>query len=43
VIGPEVAKELVKAFLSASFSPEPRFQRRADKVKNLEKQFGDKQ
>jgi ribose 5-phosphate isomerase B len=43
VIGPEVAKELVKAFLSASFSPEPRFQRRADKVKNLEEQFGDKQ
>lgn len=42
VIGPEVAKELVKAFLSASFAPEARFQRRADKVKHLEEQFGDK-
>jgi ribose 5-phosphate isomerase B len=39
VIGPELAKELVKAFLSATFTTEPRFLRRADKVKALEKRF----
>ena len=39
IIGPELAKELVKAFLSAQFSDEPRFHRRADKVKRMEKEF----
>ena len=36
VIGPEVAYELVHAFLSAAFSGEPRHQRRLDKVNAIE-------
>ncbi len=38
IIGPEIAKELVRAFTSASFSTDARFQRRLDKVLALEKQ-----
>jgi ribose 5-phosphate isomerase B len=37
VIGTELAKELVRAFLSASFQLEERFQRRAEKVHRLER------
>jgi ribose 5-phosphate isomerase B len=36
IIGPELARELVKSFLSANFSPDLRFHRRANKVKALE-------
>ncbi len=39
IIGPELAKELVKAFLSARFCEEPRLIRRAEKVKLLEENF----
>jgi ribose 5-phosphate isomerase B len=38
VIGPELAKEILRAFLSAAFLPEPRFQRRLDKLLRLERQ-----
>lgn len=37
VIGLELCKEILSAFLSASFIPEPRFQRRLDKLNQLEK------
>lgn len=37
VIGTELAKELVRTFLSASFQSEERFQRRAEKVYRLER------
>jgi ribose 5-phosphate isomerase B len=36
IIGPEVAKELIKAFLQARFSGDERFVRRLGKVKKLE-------
>ncbi len=36
IIGPQLAEDLVRAFVEANFSPEPRFQRRLDKVKALE-------
>lgn len=36
VIGPEVALELVRAFLAATFSPEARHQRRLEKIRLLE-------
>lgn len=36
IIGPELAKELITAFLSAKFSQEKRFQRRFLKVQRLE-------
>jgi ribose 5-phosphate isomerase B len=36
VIGPELAKELMAAFLPAQFSAEERHQRRVDKIKKLE-------
>jgi ribose 5-phosphate isomerase B len=36
VVGPELAREIVKSFLAASFSPDQRFHRRAGKVKILE-------
>lgn len=39
VVGPELAKEIVKSFLAAHFIEESRFIRRADKVKRLEDQF----
>lgn len=40
IIGPEVAKELVKSFLQARFSGEERHARRLSKVKALEDQLG---
>jgi RpiB/LacA/LacB family sugar-phosphate isomerase len=40
VIGPEVAYELVHAFLGAEFSGEPRHQRRLDKVNAIEARYG---
>ena len=36
VLGIELAKELVEAFLRARFNPTERFQRRVDKIKSLE-------
>jgi ribose 5-phosphate isomerase B len=39
IIGPEIAKELVVAFLGARFSEDQRFIRRADKVRLLEEKF----
>lgn len=39
VVGPELAKEIVKSFLSAQFCEDPRFLRRAEKVKRLEDRF----
>lgn len=40
VIGPEVAYELVRAFLGAEFSKEARHQRRLDKVLAIEARHG---
>ncbi|MFZ4083048.1 MAG: ribose 5-phosphate isomerase B [Pirellula sp.] len=37
VIGPELAFEIIKAFLGASYSPEPRHARRLDKIESIEK------
>jgi ribose 5-phosphate isomerase B len=37
IIGPELAKELVKSFLGARFSGEERHARRVGKIKKLEK------
>jgi len=39
VIGPEVARELVQAFVGAEFSGQERHRRRLDKVMALEKRF----
>lgn len=36
IIGPEIAKSLVQAFLGATFGTHPRFQRRLDKVLAIE-------
>lgn len=36
IVGPELAKEIVKAFLGAVFSPDARFHRRFAKVKAIE-------
>ncbi|HEX7475126.1 MAG TPA: RpiB/LacA/LacB family sugar-phosphate isomerase [Dehalococcoidales bacterium] len=36
VLGIELAKELVGAFLNARFNPTERFQRRVNKIKSLE-------
>ena len=38
VIGLELAKEILQSFLSASLIPDPRFQRRLDKMLQLEQQ-----
>jgi ribose 5-phosphate isomerase B len=38
IIGVELAKEILRAFLSASFIAEPRFQRRLDKLLRVENQ-----
>jgi ribose 5-phosphate isomerase B len=38
IIGVELAKEVLRAFLSASFIAEPRFQRRLDKLIRVENQ-----
>jgi ribose 5-phosphate isomerase B len=37
IVGPALAKEIVRAFLGAEFSGEDRHQRRVDKVRELEK------
>ena len=39
IIGPELALELVRAFLGARFSGEERHQRRLDKVKAIERRY----
>jgi ribose 5-phosphate isomerase B len=39
VVGTELAEELVKAFLTASFSGEKRHRHRLDKVQAIERQF----
>ena len=36
IVGPDLAKEILTAFLSAAFQPEPRFQRRLDKLLQVE-------
>jgi ribose 5-phosphate isomerase B len=36
VIGPELAFEIIKAFLGASYSPHPRHARRLDKIESIE-------
>ena len=41
IIGIELAREVASAFLSAEFAPEERFQRRLDKVLEMESRFGD--
>jgi ribose 5-phosphate isomerase B len=38
IIGVELAREVVNAFLQASFLPEERYHRRFDKVRSFEKQ-----
>ncbi len=38
IIGVELAKEILHAFLSANFLPEPRFRRRLEKLLKLEQQ-----
>ncbi|MBM3942523.1 MAG: ribose 5-phosphate isomerase B [SAR202 cluster bacterium] len=38
VVGIEVAREVVRSFLSAKFIPEPRFQRRLDKLIAVERE-----
>ncbi len=38
IISIELAKEILEAFLSASFVPEPRFRRRLDKVLEVERE-----
>lgn len=40
VIGPELAKEVVRAFLGARFSEGERYRRRLDKVRALEESSG---
>ena len=37
VIGPELAMEIVRSFLTARFSPQPRHQRRVDKLLDLQR------
>ena len=38
IIGVELAKEILHAFLSANFLPEPRFRRRLEKLRKLEQE-----
>ena len=40
IVGIELARELTGAFLSAAYVPEERFQRRLDKVLDMETRFG---
>ena len=40
IVGIELARELTGAFLSAAYVPEERFQRRLDKVLDMESRFG---
>ncbi len=39
IISEELSKDVVKAFLEASFIPEPRFQRRLNKLLDIEKSY----
>ena len=39
IIGPELARELVKAYLSAHFTNEERHRRRLEKTRELEKRY----
>jgi len=39
IIGPELAVEIVKAYLAASFSNEERHQRRFGKIQTIEKEM----
>jgi ribose 5-phosphate isomerase B len=39
IVGSEVARELVKAFITAKYTGEERHQRRLDKVLDMEKDF----
>jgi ribose 5-phosphate isomerase B len=39
IIGPELARELVKAYLSAHFTNEERHRRRLEKTRALEKRY----
>jgi ribose 5-phosphate isomerase B len=39
VIGPELAKEIVRIFLSATFSGAERHVRRLGKIEDIEKEF----
>ena len=39
IIGEELSKEVVKSFLEARFIPEPRFQRRLNKLLAIEKNY----
>jgi len=39
IIGEELCKEVVKSFLEARFLPEPRFQRRLNKLLDIEKNY----
>ena len=41
IVGIELARELTGAFLSAEYVPEERFQRRLDKVLDMESKFGE--
>jgi len=42
VIGPELARELVRAFLGANYTGEERHRRRLEKVRALEKRYAGK-
>ena len=42
IIGEELSKEIVQSFLNARFIPEPRFQRRLDKLNEIERDYGAK-
>jgi ribose 5-phosphate isomerase B len=37
VIGPELAFEIIKAFLAARYTPQPRHARRLEKILEIEK------
>ena len=39
VVGPALAREIVISFLEASLFSEPRYQRRIDKYKAIEKEY----
>ncbi len=39
IIGEELSKEVVKSFLEARFLPEPRFQRRLNKLLDIERNY----
>ncbi|MCA9130676.1 MAG: ribose 5-phosphate isomerase B [Planctomycetales bacterium] len=39
IVGQEVAKELLQAFLAAKYTPQPRHQQRVDKILAIEKRY----